>query len=186
MGFLMGWGWDWGLPSGVEAEGDLIAVHHDVGDVAVAAGGVLDLSAEEDTSVGVHGGLVGRNGLVQFPEDDALRVIEQVLANTRDILDKWDAEFRQLGLGAQTRKQQKSRGVDCACADDGLALGAEGTLLAVLECDIDTCDLVALDIDLADPRIGEHSQVLTLLLLAKDGVDVSDTSAAPSAIVRVV
>lgn len=46
-------------PGGVEAEGDLVAVHHYVGD----AGGVAG-PGEEDAGVGVHGRLVGGYGPV--------------------------------------------------------------------------------------------------------------------------
>ncbi len=63
----------------VEAEGDLVAVHHDVGD----AGGVA-WAGEEDAGVRVHGCLVGGYGAVQLPHYDAFRVIEEVVADARD------------------------------------------------------------------------------------------------------
>lgn len=55
---------------GVVDEGDLVAVHHDVCDVAVAAGRVGDFAAQEDAGIGVLGRLVGGHGFVEFPHDD--------------------------------------------------------------------------------------------------------------------
>lgn len=64
---------------GVEAEGDLVAVHHYVGD----AGGVAG-PGEEDAGVGIHGCLVGGDGLVQFPHYDRFGVVEEVVADAGD------------------------------------------------------------------------------------------------------
>ena len=69
-------------------------MHHDVGDVAVRSSGVWQLAAEEDSGVGVHCGLVSWNRLVKLPQDNALRVIEQVLADTWEVLDDRDTEIR--------------------------------------------------------------------------------------------
>jgi hypothetical protein len=91
-----------------------------------------------------------------------------------------------LVLGSKSRKKHQSWSIDCASTEDGLALGVEYPLLAVLECEVDAGDLVALDVDLADPSIGKNGQVLALLLASENGMDVRNTSAAPSAVIWVV
>lgn len=63
----------------VVAKGDLVAVHHYVGD----AGGVTR-AGEEDAGVGIHGCLVRGYGSVQFPHYDAFGVVEEVLADAGD------------------------------------------------------------------------------------------------------
>ena len=73
--------------AGVKAEGDLIAVHHHVGD----AGGVPG-AGEEDAGVGVHGCLVRGDGLVEFPHYDALGVVEEIVANAGDGGDNGNVE----------------------------------------------------------------------------------------------
>ena len=75
---------------GVEAEGDLVAVHHDVGD----ARGVVAGPGEEDAGVRVHGGLIGGYGPVELPHDDAFRVVEEVVADSWDGGDDGDVEGR--------------------------------------------------------------------------------------------
>lgn len=170
----------------VEAEGDLVAVHHDVGVLGVVAVGVGDLAAEEDAGVRVHGGLVGGDGLVELPHDDGLGVVDQVLTYTGEVLDNGDVEGRELLLGAETGEKHKTGGIDCTGAENGLALGREGVLAAVLKGDINAGDLVAGSVDLADPSVGENSQVLTLLGSAKNGVDVCNRCAGSAAIVGVV
>jgi hypothetical protein len=164
----------------------LVAVHHDISNVAVTARCVGHLAAEEDTSVRVHGGLVRGYGLVELPKDDALGVVKQVLTNTRNILNNGNTKFGELLLGAKTREEHQARGIDGASAENGLALRVEGTLLAGLECNVNAGNLVALDVDLADPRVGEDSQVVALLLATKDRMNVGNTSAASSAVVGVV
>lgn len=72
---------------GVEAKGDLVAVHHYVGDA-----GRVSWAGEEDTCVGVHGCLVGGHGLVQFPHYDAFRVVDEVVADAGDGGDDGDVE----------------------------------------------------------------------------------------------
>jgi hypothetical protein len=175
-----------GLPSGVEAEGDLVAVHHDIGNLAVATRRVGDLATQEDTSIGVHGGLVLGHGLVQLPQNDALGVVEQVLANTRNVLDDGDAEVGQLLLGTQTGQQHQAGSIDCASAEDGLGTGVERALGAVLEGDVDASDLVASDVDLADPGVCKDGEVGSLLVTPQDGVDVGNTGTASAAVVGVV
>ena len=56
---------------GVEAEGDLVAVHHHVG---WFVGGAAR-SAEEDPRVAVHCRLVRWDGAVEFPDYDRFRVV---------------------------------------------------------------------------------------------------------------
>lgn len=65
-------------------------MHHDVGDawgVVVVVG-----TGEEDAGVRVHGRLVRGHGPVEFPHDDAFRVVEEVVADARDGGDDGDAE----------------------------------------------------------------------------------------------
>lgn len=81
---------------GVEGEGNLVAVHHDVGGVSVVACGIGWLSANEDTGIRIHGGLVGGNRLVELPHDDGLWVVQQVFANPRDILDDGNSQVLEL------------------------------------------------------------------------------------------
>jgi hypothetical protein len=82
------------VPSSVQAEGDLVTMHHDVGNVTIVACGVGNFAAQEDTCIRVHGCLVLGNGLVQLKDDDALRVVEQILAHTRNILYDRDIQTR--------------------------------------------------------------------------------------------
>lgn len=161
-------------------------MHHDVCNVAVVAVGVGDLAAQEDSGVRVHGCLVGWHGLVQLPHDDGFGVVEQVLADTGNVLDYLDAEILQLLLGSQTGQQHQTRSVDCTGAEDCLVLRVQHVLGAVLESDVDSSDLVAGNVDLADPSVGEDSQVGPLLSTAQDGVDVCNTGAAPASVVGVV
>ena len=72
---------------GVEAEGDLVAVHHYVG----YAGGVSG-AGEEDAGVRVHCGLVGGHWAVELPHYDAFRVVEKVLTDAGDGGDDGDGE----------------------------------------------------------------------------------------------
>ena len=65
---------------GVEAEGDLVAVHHHVGWFVGGAG----CSAEEESRVAVHCGLVRWDGAVEFPDDDRFRVVHEVVADSGD------------------------------------------------------------------------------------------------------
>lgn len=81
---------------GVEGEGNLVAVHHDIGSVSVVASGVGRLSADEDTGIRIHGGLVGGDRLVELPHDDGLWVVQQVFANSRDILDNGNSKVLEL------------------------------------------------------------------------------------------
>ena len=53
------------------AEGYLVAVHHHIcGFIWWEVG-----PAEKNAGVGVHGCLVGRDGAVEFPDDDTLGVV---------------------------------------------------------------------------------------------------------------
>lgn len=115
---------------GVEREGDLIAVHHEIGSIAIVTGGVGGLAAQEDAGIRVHGGLVGGDGAVQLPHDDALGVVEEVLANTRNVLDNRDAEALELGARANAGVQEEAGSVNSASAEDGLLASVEGVLLA--------------------------------------------------------
>lgn len=88
---------------GVQAERDLVAVHHDVGDVVVGnglrvewrwlgGGGVGRFPPQKDARVRVHGRLVGRDRPVEFPDDNGLRVVEQVLADAGEVFDHGDGQ----------------------------------------------------------------------------------------------
>ncbi|GJC98195.1 hypothetical protein ColKHC_07021 [Colletotrichum higginsianum] len=168
----------------VEGEGDLVAVHHDVGDVAVGdgvrveegllGGGVGGLAAQEDAGVRVHGGLVGGHGLLELPHDDGLRVVLQVLADAGEVVDDGDAEVVELLLGADAGQQHEARGVDGAGREDGLGAGGDGALGAVLEGEVDAGDGVAADVELGDPGVGEDGQVRALLVAAQEGVDATE------------
>lgn len=72
---------------GVESEGYLVAVHHDIGSVSVIACGIGGFAANENTSVGIHSGLVRGNRLLELPHDDSLWVVKKVFTNSRDVLD---------------------------------------------------------------------------------------------------
>lgn len=183
-------------PQRVERERDLVAVHHDVGDVAVRYARrvrrrllrprVGRLAPQEDPRVRVHRRLVLRHGLLQLPHDDALRVVLQVLAHPRDVLHHGDPERRELRLRAETREQHQPRRVDGAGGEDRFRLRLDGARGPVLELHIDAGDGVALDVDLGDPGVREDGQVGALLLAPQDGVDVGDGGAGPAAVVRVV
>ena len=123
---------------GVEVERDLVAVHHNVGCIAIVASGVLGLTSKEDASIGVHGGLVSRNRLVQLPHDDSLGVIQKILADTRDVLDNRNVEGLELGLGSDTRVKEKSGSINSASAQDGFLASVQSVLLAGLEGNINT------------------------------------------------
>lgn len=88
---------------GVESEGNLVAVHHDIGSVSVVACGIGWFSANKDTSIRIHGGLVGGNRLVELPHDDGLWVIKQVFSHSRDILDNRNSQVFKLRAWAKTR-----------------------------------------------------------------------------------
>ena len=51
---------------------------------------------KENTSVGVHGCLVRRHGPVEFPDDDTLGVVQEVVAYARDVFDDWDVQVLKL------------------------------------------------------------------------------------------
>ncbi|KAI6757402.1 hypothetical protein HG531_003227 [Fusarium graminearum] len=170
----------------VEVEGDLVAVHHDIGSIAVVASGILRLTSKEDTCIRVHGGLVGRDSLVQLPHDDGLGVIEKVLANTGDVLDNGDVERLKLSLGANTRVKEESGCVDGTGAKDGLLASMESVLLAGLQGNVDACSDIVLDKDLGDMGLGKNRQVGASLIASEDRVDISDGSTAAVAGVGVV
>lgn len=170
----------------VEAERDLVAVHHEIRDLAIRAGRVGDFAAQEDAAVRVHGGLVRGNGAVEFPDDDTLGVVDEILPDTGDVLDHGDSERAQLLAGSQSGVQHQSGGVDGSSTEDGLLLGLEGMLDTRLQSDIDTGHSVSADVDAGDPGVGQDSQVRALLLPAQDRVDVSDTSAVATAVVGVI
>lgn len=181
---------DWCVVSqacGVQAERDLVAVHHHVGDVAVGeALGVEDrgwvrcrsvgsLAPQENACIRVHGGLVRRDGLVEFPDDDGFGVVQEVLTHAGNVLHHGDGEGAQLLLGAQAGEKHQARRVDGARAEDGFGLGGQCEFLARLEGHIDAADGVALvKVDLGHPGVGQDLQVVALLFLAEDGVDVCD------------
>lgn len=181
---------------GVEAEGDLVAVHHDVGDargvvvvvaVAVAVAGAACRGAgEEDAGVRVHGRLVRGHGPVEFPHDDAFRVVEEVVADAGDRGDDGDAEGGQMGGGPDAGEEEEARGVDCAGAEDGFLAGGQGEGGAGLEGYVDTCHGFVADVDAADPGVGEDGEVGSVLVAAEDGVDVRHARTAPAAVVGVV
>ena len=90
------------IPRCVEAERDLIAMHHDIRDLAVVTRRVRHLAAQEDARVRVHGRLVWRDRLVQLPDHDRFRVVEQVLADAGDVLHDGDPELFELLTRAQS------------------------------------------------------------------------------------
>ena len=126
------------------------------------------------------------HGAVKLPHDDTLGVVDQVLTDTGKILDNGDAQIGELLLGAETREQHQTRGVDGTSAQDGLLLGAQGVLDTGLQSHVDTGDGIALHIHLGNPSVGEDGQVRTLLITAQNGVNVGDTGAAAAAVIRVV
>lgn len=109
---------------GVEAEGDLVAVHHYVGGLVGVGGG----AAEEETGVGVHGCLVWGHGRVEFPHYDCFGVVEEVGADAGDVVYEGDAQGLELLRGADAGEEKQARGVDCAGAEDGFLAGAEGEM----------------------------------------------------------
>lgn len=172
--------------SSVEGEGDLVAMHHHIGDLAVEAGGVGQLATEEDSGIRVHGGLVLGNGAVELPYDDTLGVVEQVLTDTGEIFHDGDAESGQVLAGTQTGEHHQTGSVDGSSAQNGLLLGAEGALLSRLQSDVDTGHGVTLNVDLGNPSVGKDSQVRTLLVTTENRVNVGDGGTASAAIVGVV
>jgi hypothetical protein len=133
---------------GVEVEGNLVAVHHNVGCIAVVASGILGLTSKEDASIGVHGGLVSRNRLVQLPHDDSLGMIQKILADARDILDNRNVEGLELGLGSNTRVKEKSGSINSTSAQDSFLASVQSVLLARLEGNINTRSDIVLDNEL--------------------------------------
>ena len=88
---------------GVEAEGNLVAVHHEVcGGVGAGDGFV----PEEDAGVRVHGGLVGGDGAVELPHDDGFRVVEEVVADAGDVLDQGNVEGLELVTWADAGEEE--------------------------------------------------------------------------------
>lgn len=180
----------------VEGERDLVAVHHDVGDIAVGqgrwVGGLLVggrvglLAAEEDAGVRVHGRLALRHGLVELPHDDGLGVVLQILAHTGNVLHDGDVQGLELILGAQTREEHEARGVDGAGGENGLGAGVDAPLGAVAQGDLDALDGAVVHVDLGDPGVGQHGQVGPVLLAAQDGVDVGDRGGGAAVVVGVV
>ena len=166
---------------GVEAEGDLVAVHHYVGDAWGVAG-----AREEDAGVGVHGRLVGGDGSVELPHYDAFGVVEEVVADAGDGGDDGNAEGGQLGRGSDAGMEEEARGVDCAGAEDGFFAGCQGEGGAGLQGYVYACDGGGGNVDAADPGVGEDGEIGSALGAAEDGVDVCDARAAAAAIVGVV
>ena len=109
---------------GVEAEGDLVAVHHHVGWFVGGAG----RAAEEDPRVAVHRCLVRWDRAVEFPDDDRFRVVQEVVADSRDRVDDGDAEGGELLRGTNTRVEEEARGVDCTGTENGFFAGVEREL----------------------------------------------------------
>ncbi|KAI6759624.1 hypothetical protein HG530_010304 [Fusarium avenaceum] len=163
---------------GVEMEGDLVAVHHDIGRIAIVASSVRGLSSQEDTGVGIHGCLVGRNSLVELPHDDGLGVIQEVLTNTGDILDDGDLEVLELSLGANTGMKKESRGIYCTSRQDNLLARMEGMLLAGLQGNIDSGSHIVLDNDLGNMSLRKDRQVGSSLIATENGVNVGNRSTA--------
>lgn len=54
-------------------------MHHYVGHA-----GRVPWAGEEDAGIGIHGRLIGGDGAVQFPHDDAFGVVEEVVADAGD------------------------------------------------------------------------------------------------------
>ena len=171
---------------GVEAEGNLVAVHHDIGGATVGAGGIRSLPAQENAGVGIHGGLVGGDRTVELPNNDGLRVIEQVFTNSGKILDHRDTHRRQLVLRAQAGQKHQSRGIHGTRTEDGLLLGPQGVLCTRLQGHVDTRHTITVHVHTRHPGIGEDGQIRPVFLTAQDGMDVGDAGAASAAIVRVV
>ena len=108
-------------------------MHHDIRDLAVAARRVRHLAAQEDARIRVHGRLVWRDRLVQLPDHDRFRVVEQVLADAGDVLHDRDPELFELLTRAQSGQQHQAWRVDCASAQDRLRLVSQRALFAALE-----------------------------------------------------
>lgn len=109
---------------GVEAEGDLVAVHHYVGGLVRVGGG----AAEEETGVGVHGCLVWGHGRVEFPHYNCFGVVEEVGADAGDVVYEGDTQRLELLRGTDAGKEKQARRVDCASAEDRLLAGVEGEI----------------------------------------------------------
>lgn len=171
---------------GVEGKGNLVAVHHDVGSVSVVACGVGWLSANEDTSIRIHGGLIGGNRLVELPHDDGLWVVKQVFANSRDILDNGNSQVLQLRARAKTRVKHQTGRVNSASAKDDFLSGLEHHLLATCQMKGNAARNIVFHQDFGDVSLGQDSQIWPSLFASKDGVDVSNGCAASSAVIRVV
>lgn len=173
-------------PLGVECEGNLVAVHHDVGGISVLASSVGGFSADKDTGIRVHGGLVGGNWRVKLPHDDGLWVVKQVLANTGDILDDRKSQTLELRARPKTRVKHQARRVDSTGAKDNFLAGLQHRFLARRQVQNDTTGNIILHQDLGDVSLGQDSQVWPPLLATQDGVDISNRGAASAAVVWVV
>ena len=175
-------------------------MHHDVGDVAFGellgvervvgrvgfAGGVGGLAAQEDAGVTVHGRLVGGHGFVELPHDDGLRVVLEIGADAFDVGNDGDREAVELFGRPDAGKEEQTRGVDGASAENGLILGCESQLLAGLQGDVDAGADRVFDVDFADPGVRQNGQTRLLLVPTENGMDVRNRCARAVASVWVV
>lgn len=161
-------------------------MHHDISSVAVLACSVCGLAAKEDTGVRVHGGLVGGNRSGELPHDDGLWMVNQVLADARNVLDKVEAQAFKLATGSQARVQHEAWGVNGTGSKNDLLARLEKDLLASSSKDGKAGGNVVLDNNLVDPSLGENGQIGSSLLAAEDGVNVGDRRTAAVTIVWVI
>lgn len=157
-------------------------MHHDIGNVTIGqrgrvclklvCGSIWLLATQENTRIRVHGRLALRHLLVQLPDNDRLRVVLQVLADTGNVLDDGDVQLLELVLGTKTREQHETGSVHSASGQNGLGARVDGALGAVAKRDIDATDGVVVNVNLGDPCLEQDGQVGAVLLAAENGVNV--------------
>ena len=81
-------------------------------------------AVDEQRAVGVHRG-PRRHRTDDLPEDDRLGMVDQVLADPRQVVLDLDPELRAGRRPRRFRQHQQPRRVDRARADDDLALAAD-------------------------------------------------------------
>ena len=170
------------VAGGIESEGDLVAVSHNVC-WAIATGG----GAEKDTGVGIHRRAIFRNGRVEFPHHYRFWVVEEVVADTRKVFDDWDGERIQLTRGANAGVEKQTRGIDSTSAENSFFLGLKSQLSTGLESKIDARDGgCRVNIDTGNPGVREDCQVWSLFGATQDWMDIGNASRRTSASIWII
>ena len=145
------------LTQGVHIEGHRTVVHHQVRTVEPVLGG------GEDADLPPLGGILDHR-LLGLPRDDALRVIAQVLADSRRIHASFDADLGEVGLRADAREHEQLRGVDRAGGDDDFLLRLDPVGLAegIVDHEHGRAVVVLVELEFLGLGVGEDREVLTV------------------------